>query len=253
MKSLRTLASPAALGLVGLLALLWAPMAAHAQDGADDGLVLLAGAGGALLAAWATDDHLHRELHRPPGGPLDGLVDFGTRVGKPMWFLSGLGGLYLGGELLDESELSEGAVHALAALIASGVVNGSLKFTLGRCRPDASLDCDARDFRGLEVEDHLQSFPSGHAVVAYSLATTLAHKTESTWVGALGYGAASVVGWSRIHRGRHWVSDVLGGAIVGVAMSRLTLDWLDDRGENDDERIRFGLVSGGLGVRVPVR
>ena len=140
MKPPRTVASPAALGLLGLLALISAPMPAHAQDGGDDDLELLAGAGGALLAAWATDDHLHNELHQAPGGPLDGLVDFGTRVGKPMWFLPGLGGLYLGGKLLDESELSEGAVHALAALIASGVVNGSLKLTLGRCRPDASLE-----------------------------------------------------------------------------------------------------------------
>lgn len=251
MRGPRTFASTVASVLA--LMLLCSPMPADAQDEGDGDLDLLAGAGGTLLAAWASDAFLYDGIRQEPGGPLAPVAAFGTKVGKPMWFLSGLGTLYLGGKVLDQPGLSDGALHALEALIASGIANGFLKLALGRCRPDADLDCHSRDFRGFELEDHLQSFPSGHAVVAFSLATTLAHETDSDWIGGLGYGAAGVVAWSRVHRGRHWVSDVIGGAIVGVTASRLTLNWLDSRGSDEDDRFRVGVVPGGFGVKFPVR
>ena len=43
------------------------------------------------------------------------------------------------------------------------------------------------------------------------------------------YGTAALVGWSRVYEYRHWTSDVVGGALVGIATSRWTIRTLHAR------------------------
>lgn len=48
------------------------------------------------------------------------------------------------------------------------------------------------------------------------------------------YGAASLVGWSRVYEDRHWTSDVVGGALLGIATSRWTVRRLHARHASED-------------------
>ncbi len=60
----------------------------------------------------------------------------------------------------------------------------------------------------------LDSFPSGHTTVSFAVATVLAKRFPA--FGPLCVGVAVFVGVSRVLRGSHFPTDVLGGAVVGV-------------------------------------
>ncbi len=68
------------------------------------------------------------------------------------------------------------------------------------------------------------SFPSQHTAMAFVAATFLDHELGyiSPWISVGGYLAASYVGYTRIARNRHWTSDVLMGAAVGIIMTNAT-------------------------------
>lgn len=83
-----------------------------------------------------------------------------------------------------------------------------VKYGLGRLRPDGST---------------YNSFPSGHTAMAFTSATLL-HKEYgylSPWVSIAGYTAATVTGISRALNNRHWLSDIVVGAGVGILSTEL--------------------------------
>jgi membrane-associated phospholipid phosphatase len=83
------------------------------------------------------------------------------------------------------------------------------------------------------------SFPSGHTAAAFAFAVGASHLRPSLSA-PLGVTAA-LVGYSRIHTGVHYPSDVLAGAVIGVAAGELTnrsLDRLLDRAKRAASRFR---------------
>ena len=85
----------------------------------------------------------------------------------------------------------------------------SIKYTAKEMRPDGSTR---------------NSWPSGHTATAFVGATIL-HKeyglTRSPWYSVAGYGVATATGVMRVLNNRHWVSDVLSGAGVGIISGEL--------------------------------
>src|SRR5579859_572104 len=65
------------------------------------------------------------------------------------------------------------------------------------------------------------SFPSGHTIEAFSIATIFAERyRKHRWVPWVSYGLASLVGFSRIPLQAHFPSDVFVGAALGYFVSR---------------------------------
>jgi membrane-associated phospholipid phosphatase len=65
------------------------------------------------------------------------------------------------------------------------------------------------------------SFPSGHAMMSFSVATVFARRyRQHRWVPYVAYGLASVISFSRVTTGAHFPSDVLIGAALGYAIAR---------------------------------
>ena len=117
-------------------------------------------------------------------------------------------GLKLGGY---EGRSDWGRLLASAALsygIMAGIVNG-IKYTASEMRPDGST---------------ANSWPSGHTATSFVGATML-HKeyglTRSPWFSVAGYGVATATGVMRILNNRHWISDVLSGAGIGIRSTEL--------------------------------
>lgn len=97
---------------------------------------------------------------------------------------------------------------ALAYGIMAGIVN-PIKYGAKEMRPDGSTR---------------NSFPSGHTATAFVSATIL-HKeyglTRSPWYSIAGYGVATATGVMRVLNNRHWISDVLSGAGIGIFSTEL--------------------------------
>jgi membrane-associated phospholipid phosphatase len=67
------------------------------------------------------------------------------------------------------------------------------------------------------------AFPSGHTATAFVGAEFLyqEYKDKSPWYGIAGYTMATTVGFLRIYNNRHWMRDVIAGAGIGIASTKL--------------------------------
>ncbi len=94
------------------------------------------------------------------------------------------------------------ASDAFSAAIMGAVVN-TMKTTTHVMRPDGSND---------------HSFPSGHTATAFMTATMLTKEYGhlSPWVGIGSYTVATATGLMRMANNKHWLSDVLTGAGIGI-------------------------------------
>ena len=63
------------------------------------------------------------------------------------------------------------------------------------------------------------SFPSGHTAIAFASAEFLRREycDTSPWIGVAGYAMATSTGILRMYNNRHWITDVVTGAGVGIA------------------------------------
>lgn len=112
---------------------------------------------------------------------------------------------------------------ALSAGVMATVVNG-LKYSTHQTRPDGT---DTR------------SFPSGHTATAFTTATILSKEYGhlSPWVSVGAYAVATTTGLMRIANNKHWLSDVMAGAGIGILSTEFGY-WIADaicknRGLND--------------------
>jgi len=97
--------------------------------------------------------------------------------------------------------------HGLAALLVNG-----LKHLIGRPRPKFAHSGDWQ-FDPSWTSGY-DSFPSGHSAASFAVATVLAKRFPA--VAPLCIGVAAFVMLSRVLRGSHFPTDVVGGAVVGV-------------------------------------
>ena len=100
------------------------------------------------------------------------------------------------------------ASAAMSYGLMAALVNG-IKYTAKEMRPDGS---------------QANSWPSGHTATSF-VGATLLHKeyglTRSPWFSVAGYGVATATGVMRVLNNRHWVSDVMSGAGIGILSTEL--------------------------------
>ena len=113
-------------------------------------------------------------------------------------------GLFMAGRFAHDGRFRAFSYDAGQAVIVNGVYTGILKKAVKRQRPDAS--------------DTL-SFPSGHSSTAFALAT-VADRHYGWKVGLPSYLGASAIALSRISNNKHYLTDVLAGATIGVICGR---------------------------------
>ena len=98
----------------------------------------------------------------------------------------------------------------VSAFAARFIITELVHFFYNRPRPFEVLE-------GVrQIMDHEEggAFPSGHAALAFAVATAVSFYYPKTSI--LFFLAAFSIGFGRVAAGVHWPSDILGGAIVGV-------------------------------------
>lgn len=103
------------------------------------------------------------------------------------------------------------AAGLLGMGLASGLVNGPLKFLWQRDRPASEL---LGERGALLPLPRTYSFPSGHSASAFAFATAVSRTLPAGAPAVLP--AAAAVAYSRVHTGVHYPSDVLVGSALGA-------------------------------------
>lgn len=179
--------------------------------------LVLAGlaAGMSAALAWHWDQPVH--------------LFFSARAGETwsIWwaqaaYYAGLGGLQAGAMALlalaawwlGRRNLLLDGMGGLGAILGAGACVQIIKHLVGRPRPRMSLP--AWEFFGPTLSSDLHSFPSGHATTSFALAALLcAFHPRLAWAC---YPAAALISLGRVAGGSHYLSDTLGGALLGLAV-----------------------------------
>ncbi len=98
-------------------------------------------------------------------------------------------------------------ILALSAISVLSMVYVTKTLTK-RVRPDSQAD---------------NSFPSGHTATAFMGAEILRQEFghHSPWIGIAGYTLASATAFMRVYNSRHWATDTLAGAGVGILGAKI--------------------------------
>ncbi len=170
------------------------------------------GFGAATAALIATD---HRTIDTFENSK--GQIAWGNRisnVGATYTLIPLVAGFYAYGVWRDEPKPREVGILGTEALLDSLIVVEVLKPIFGRERPDATRE-RAHFFDGGG------SFPSGHAIESWTLASLISHEYHNTiMVPITAYGLATVVSLSRFAAQRHFASDILVGGAMGWFIGR---------------------------------
>ncbi|MFN2517297.1 MAG: phosphatase PAP2 family protein, partial [Pyrinomonadaceae bacterium] len=167
-------------------------------------------------ALFATDRHTSGELVE--GGDNLRRLRISKKISRlgSLYTTGGIAaGFYLVGRTRNDARARETGVLAGEALINSTIVVQALKAVSQRQRP--SVDNSSGEFF-----EGGRSFPSGHAVNAWSVATVIAQEygQQRPLVRVGAYGLATAVSLSRYTGRNHFLSDVLVGSAIGYGIGR---------------------------------
>ena len=146
----------------------------------------------------------------------NGQVRWGGRIsniGASYTLIPIVAGSYAYGVWRDNAKAREIGVLGTEALLDSLIVAGVLKEVTRRNRPDEK---EPGEFWG-----DGRSFPSGHAIQVWSIASLLAHEYKNRPIVQItAYSLAGIVSASRVAANKHFASDVVTGALMGWFIGR---------------------------------
>lgn len=125
------------------------------------------------------------------------------------------------GYAANDSTFKRNGWQTVGGLALTTVITYGLKYSIQRARPYDTYP----DIIPHELEDSY-SMPSGHTAIAFSLATSMSLQYKKWYYVAPAFVYAGVIGYSRMHLGVHYPSDVLVGAAVGAGSA-----WLSYKGQ----------------------
>jgi membrane-associated phospholipid phosphatase len=163
--------------------------------------------GAATAALIATDRHTVNAFENAPTQTR--WANNISRVGSAYTVVPVAAGFFLTGVAIDDPKARATGVLGAEALLDGLIVQEVLKPIAGRDRPYMAHDHP-------KWFDGGASFPSGHAIAAWSLASVISRQyPHHKWVPLLTYGLAATVSAARFTAQQHYLSDVVAGGAIG--------------------------------------
>jgi membrane-associated phospholipid phosphatase len=164
---------------------------------------LLAG-GAAAAATYPADADVSRRMSE--SNTLHDVLHSGDAIGSGAAQFAASIGTYATGLISKNPCLGELGADLISAQLVAEALTFAIQYSVRRTRPD-----DGSGF----------GFPSGHVSVTFASATIL--QQQFGWkAGVPAYAVASYVAASRIQVRRHYLSDVVFGAVLGIVSARVT-------------------------------
>jgi membrane-associated phospholipid phosphatase len=141
--------------------------------------------------------------------------------------------IYSIGLIKKDSTIKKQAIFIGEVFLVNAFITTALKHTIKRDRPfETYPDIDqAASSLG-------KSFPSGHTSLAFATATSLSMAYPKWYVIAPSFVWAGAVGYSRMHLGVHYPTDVFAGAIIGSGSAYLSYKvnkWINKKSSKKDK------------------
>ena len=169
-----------------------------------------------FTAALAVDTDVAALAARIKMPVLDLIVSIINPIGGGITLLVVCGALALLMGCLGRTRLCEAARLGALAFAYAGLLEFTLKHLIGRPRPDAALVATA-GLLGPSWTHDVDSFPSGHATSGFAVAAVFGGYYPRLRLPL--YALAAAIALGRVYLERHYVSDIVAGAVIGVAVA----------------------------------
>lgn len=204
------------------------------------GIAVLGSIGGMI----ALDDDIRKEARHIDDRAASDLQNASLAVS-----FASLAALYGAGLMTDDEQWRHGALIGAESVFVSFGLAKLAKVSFGRERPDAGEG--AKDwFEGG------RSFVSDVITPAFAAAEAVSETFDHNWwVTIPAYTAATAVGVGRMGQDRHWASDILASALIGVGTTKL-FTYLHHQHEQKAPRLTLSPVmtpGGTVGLRFSLR
>ena len=183
---------------------------------------------GAVTAALIATDRKSSTILQNSPGQISWANNL-SQLGAAYTIAPVAAGFYGIGVLAHNAQARETGILGTEALLDSLIVVSVLKPIGGRIRPDSSTGERSQFFDGGD------SFPSGHAMESWALASVIAHEYKhhgGRFVPYVAYGLASVVSAARFAAQRHYASDIVAGGAMGWFIGRYVYQTHEDHAEH---------------------
>jgi hypothetical protein len=173
---------------------------------------------GLLAVATVFDEQISDYVRRHQSRDADRVAQVVEPLGRARVLLPAMAAAY-GVTLLTDSKNDERwALRTIVGYVVTDAAGSILKLVVGRHRPDSTND--AWRFRSFGFHNEWRSFPSGHVYHAFAVASAIADESDQSATDILSYGLATLVAAQRVYSRAHWPSDVIGGVVLGIGLSR---------------------------------
>lgn len=186
---------------------------------------------GAVVAGtglvYLVDDETSRFIRNNREGIPQVVRDYGEFYGSPENNYLATSGVYAVGLITKNEKLRRTGVLLISSATSAGFLQQVLKSVVGRARPLANLGKDT--FDPFNSSRNFHSFPSGHALLAFTNAYAIGKQFKNPWIKAGIYTLGAIPGISRVWDGQHYLSDMVFAFAISIATVESIDKYLDKR------------------------
>lgn len=194
-------------------------------------VVSLFAAGLVLLVSFYLDARVQTWMTNHQTTETKGLMRHVSRIGDwPAHIVAGLGAAMIA-YWRGSKKWMRIFVAMIVAFALAGTVSRGIKISTGRSRPDVQAEAG---WNGLRFSSRYNAFPSGHTATSAAFFGTLA--ITSCRIGLPLLVIPLLIAFSRMYVGAHHLSDVVAGAVIGLAIAYLVSRWIPPNCGNSETK-----------------